>query len=571
MHGAHFLNEILVFLIAAVVVVSIFRRLKVSPILGYLAAGLLIGPHALEFIDNVEGVRTFSELGVIFLMFSIGLKMPIQRLKLLRRYVFGMGTVQVFVTGAFFSGIAHYFINSLESAVFVGVALALSSTAVSMQVLSERGESASRYGRVSFSVLLFQDLIVVILLVLLSSFKAGQGDIAVTLLQALMKTSVALLSIVFIGRVLLRPVYRLVSSFGNQELFVATTLLIILSTGMATAFAGLSMELGAFLAGLLLAETEYKHQVEADIQPYHGLLLGLFFMAMGMNIDLSLLSERFGVVICIITGLVLIKTVILTAAGRFFNLSLAQSLRVALLLGTGGEFVFVLFEPAIESGLITKSFGSLLSLCVAISMVLTPFLAILGKALEDWITANQSEATLAAAEDEVADLAEHVIVAGFGRLGKLMGQVLAQEIIPFVAIDKEMARVSDGRVRGYPVFFGDAKRATVLRTLGIERAKAVIICLDNAGASSRMAMMIRRHFPNVEVCVRLHDRRYEAKLAQAGCVVVMPENIEPSLQLASSALKMIGTPLDQVNQIINQFRDDYAQPMLVEEDEEIEE
>ncbi len=570
MHGAHFLDEILVFLIAAVVVVSIFRWLKVSPILGYLSAGLMIGPHAFEFIDDAEQVKVFGDLGVIFLMFSIGLKMPLQRLKMLSEYVFGMGAAQFLLTTGLFGFITHFFVHSAETAFFIGACLALSSTAVSMQVLAERGESASRFGRVSFSVLLFQDLSVVVLLVLLTSMKDGNGNLGIILALATGKAIVALLSIIFLGRVILRPVFRLVASLNNQELFVATTLLVVLATGMLTAAADLSMELGAFLAGLLISETEYRHQVEADIQPYHGLLLGLFFMSVGMNIHLSLFINQFWIVCSLITILIITKFVLMTAIGRFFSLPLASSMRVALLLATGGEFVFVLFDPAVEAGILSKQLSDILTLSVAISMVFTPFLAILGKTVEDWISSNEAEATIASAEDEVEDLKHHVIIAGFGRVGKLMAQVMSQEIIPFVAIDNDMARVAEGRARGYPVFYGDARRAMVMKALGIAKAREVVVCLDTDQSVTRTALMLRRNFPDVEVCARIQDRQFEEKLAKSGVSVVMPESLEPTLQLAASALRGLGTPADEISQIIGRFRDDYMQssPATLEEESE---
>ena len=568
MHHAQFLKEFVIFLIAAVVIVALFRRLKVSSVLGYLTAGLLIGPHALQVIDNIEWIQIFGNFGVMFLMFAIGLKTPLQRFKTLGPYVFGMGSAQVLITGTFLALITHYFVPSVPASIFIGTALALSSTAVAMQVLSERGESASRYGRVSFSVLLLQDLTVIVLLVWLARLKEDGNNLNVTIVQSIDQTALYLLFIIFIGRVILKPIYRLIASLNNQELFVATTLLVVFSTAFITAYIGLSMELGAFLAGLLLAETEYRHQIEADIQPYHGLLLGVFFMSMGMNIDLGLLHQSFGNVICIIIMLVCSKAILMTAIGWLFNLSLIQSLRVALLLSTGGEFVFVLFDPAVEAKIIDKSLSDLLSLSVALSMVLTPFLASLGKAIEDRIAANQTDASLESAEAEISDLKQHVIIAGFGRLGKVVAQILAQEIIPFVAIDQNMARVSEGRMQGFPVFFGDGKRANVMRTLKVERAIAVVVCLDKTQDASRMTMMLRRTFPNIEVCVRLHEKKYEAKLAQVGAVVVRPENLEPSLQLATETLKVIGTPLEQVGQIISQFRDNYFQAPVSNSDDD---
>ncbi|MCP4923432.1 MAG: hypothetical protein GY915_05295 [bacterium] len=556
MHSsADYLSDILIFLSAAVVVVAFFRWFKASPILGYLFAGLAIGPYALGIIDDIEGTKALGDFGVVFLMFTIGLKMPFQRLRILRRYVFGLGAAQVVLTACLLAGIATLLNIPAKEAILIGTVLALSSTAVGLQVLSERGETASRFGRVSFAILLFQDLAVVLLLVLIVSLNQEGQSLSAILGMAFAKAVGVLLTIILIGRVLLRPIYRMIASLKNQELFVATNLLVVLATGLLTSKAGLSMELGAFLAGLLLSETEYRHQVEADIQPFYGLLLGLFFMTVGMNIDIGLFIERFQDVLLITFSLISLKMVLLVGLSRLFNLNWGSALRVGFLLAGGGEFVFIIFDPAVEAGVLSAETSALLYVAVAVSMGLTPLLSILGKYLGDRISAGESEATLSTAASEVEDLRNHVIIAGFGRVGKLMAQLFTKQMIPFVVIDNDMAKVSEGRARGFPVFFGDARRAMVMRTIGAEKARTVVVSIDDPQASMRTAMMLRRNFPAVDVCARVRDGAYEAKLAQAGVTVVMPENLEPTLQLTTAALKAMGTPLDEVNQVITSFRE----------------
>lgn len=557
MPNASHLDDVLIFLLAAVVVVSIFRWLKASSILGYLIAGIIIGPYALKFIDEIEGVQSLGEVGVVFLLFSIGLKMPLQRLQVLRRYVFGLGFAQVFFTGAIIALFAWAFKLEPKTAILIGCGMALSSTAVGLQVLAEKGESASRYGRVSFAVLLFQDLAVVALIVLLYSLDQGNESIMVVLGLAGLKAAAVLAGIILIGRILLRPLFRIIASFNNQELFVATSLLVVLSTSVLTANAGLSMELGAFLAGILLSETEYRHQVEADIQPFHGLLLGLFFMTVGMGVNLHLLFNNFFLVTGLILSLVLIKSVVLFGLCRLFRIPTASSLRVALLLASGGEFVFILFNPAMQMGIIPETYGHIIYVAVAVSMGLTPLLAGLGRFAETHLASSQSENNLESAQEEIGDLRNHIVIAGFGRVGKIVAEVLSRRMIPFVAIDNNMSRVSEGRAAGYPVYFGDARRATVMRTLGIQKARAAVVSVNHQSTAMRTTMMLRRNFSSVEVYVRMRDNEYEEKLSQVGATVIMPENLEPSLQLAASVMKIIGTPEDEVAQIISDYRKQY--------------
>ena len=566
MHTSH-LDDVLIFLLAAVLVVSIFRWLKASSILGYLISGIIIGPYALGFIDEIEGVRSLGEVGVVFLLFSIGLKMPLQRLQVLRRYVFGLGFAQVFLTAGLIALVGWALKLEPMTAILMGSGLALSSTAVGLQVLAEKGEASSRYGRVSFAVLLFQDLAVVVLIVLLYSLDQGEDSVMMILSLAALKASAVLVGIILIGRILLRPLYRMIASFNNQELFVATSLLVVLSTSVLTSNAGLSMELGAFLAGILLSETEYRHQVEADIQPFHGLLLGLFFMTVGMGVDLHLLFQNFLVVMGLVLSLIIVKSLILFLLCRLFRTPTATSIRVALLLASGGEFVFILFSPAMQMGIIPERYGHLIYVVVAVSMGLTPLLAALGRYIEGRIATKVSDTNILSAQEEIGDLRNHIIIAGFGRVGKIVAEILSQRMIPFVAIDNNMTRVSEGRTAGYPVYFGDARRAMVMRTLGIQKARAVIVSLNNQAISMRTTMMLRRNFSNLEVYVRMRDNEYEKKLSQVGAYVIMPENLEPSLQLASSVMKVIGIPEDEVTQIISDYRKQYKSTLTPEENQ----
>lgn len=559
MHGS-FLADVLTLLLAAVLVVSVFRFFHISSILGYLCAGLLIGPHALNLLSNVENAAMLGEFGVVFLLFTLGLKMPLQRLQVLRRYVFGLGFAQIALTTGLICLAVISFFKEPEIALLIGAALALSSTAVSMQVLTERGEFALRYGRVSFAVLLFQDLAVVILISLVSALAPEDShSLSYELALAGVKAFVSLLMITLLGRLIFRPLYRGIAQLASPELFVAVTLLVILTTAAITAAFGLSMELGAFLAGLLLSETEYRHQVEADIQPFYGLLLGLFFMSVGMTIDMHFVIGAIPLVLGSLALLLVIKVAAFYPLCRLFSLPKAVSLRATLLLATGGEFVFVLLRPVIKDGLISHEMGQLLYAVVGLSMALTPFLASLGGFITHRWQEQEADASLHSAKQEIIDLKNHVIVCGFGRVGKLIARLLTEKMVPYVAIDNDMARVSEGRAKGLPVFYGDARRVHMMRTLGADRACAAVVCMDKPRCAVEAALMLCRQFAHLNVCVRMRDNQYEMALHQAGATVIMPENLEPSLQLASHALKAVGTPDDEIDQVIDTFRRAYRQ------------
>ncbi len=549
-----YLNDVLIFLLAAVVVVSTFRRLKISPIIGYLIAGIAIGPFALAFISDVEGTKVLGKLGVVFLLFTIGLKLPLQHLQLLKKYVFGLGLSQVIVTASIIGLIAYIFGQTVEASILIGSGLALSSTAVALQILTEKEELATRFGRASFAVLLLQDLVVVVLLVLLTTLGQEHLSLLNELGFAAVKAGLVLAIIIAVGRIVLRPVYRAIATLGNPELFVAMTLLVVLTTSVTTAAAGLSMELGAFLAGLLLAETEYRHQVEADIQPYYGLLLGLFFMTVGMSIDLSILVHYSGIITLITCVMLVGKTAIITGLCKLFSLPTTAALRSGLLLASGGEFVFVIFALAMEGKLLPQELGHILYVVVAISMGLTPLLDKLGKHIDEFYAEKEAKATIQAASKEIGDLSNHVIIAGFGRVGKMVAKMLTDRMIPYVAIDNNMANVSKGRSRGLPVFYGDTRRPHVLRAIGASRAKILVLSIDKPLASAQAAMMAKRNFPDVSIFVRMRNDSYKEKLAKVGIKVIMPENLEPSLQLAASVLNSMGTPEAETNQLIEGFR-----------------
>ncbi|KAI8021600.1 hypothetical protein LOK49_LG03G02295 [Camellia lanceoleosa] len=556
------LFDMLWLLLASVVFVPIFQKIPGgSPVLGYLAAGILIGPYGLSIIRHVHGTKAIAEFGVVFLLFNIGLELSVERLSSMKKYVFGLGSAQVLLTAAVAGLVAHFVAGQLgPAAIVIGNGLALSSTAVVLQVLQERGESTSRHGRATFSVLLFQDLAVVVLLILIplispNSSKGGVGfqAIAEALGLAAVKAIVAITAIIAGGRLLLRPIYKQIAENQNAEIFSANTLFVILGTSLLTARAGLSMALGAFLAGLLLAETEFSLQVESDIAPYRGLLLGLFFMTVGMSIDPKLLLSNFPVIMGMLGLLIGGKTILVAVVGRLFGISIISAIRVGLLLAPGGEFAFVAFGEAVNQGIMSSQLSSLLFLVVGMSMALTPWLAAGGQLIASRFELHDVRSLLPV-ESETDDLQDHIILCGFGRVGQIIAQLLSERLIPFVALDVRSDRVAAGRALDLPVYFGDAGSREVLHKVGAERACAAAITLDSPGANYRTVWALSKHFPNVKTFVRAHDIDHGLNLEKAGATAVVPETLEPSLQLAAAVLAQAKLPTSEIAATINEFR-----------------
>ncbi|KAJ3693003.1 hypothetical protein LUZ60_012098 [Juncus effusus] len=560
--GEKSLLDILCLLLASVIFVPAFQKIPGgSPVLGYLAAGVLIGPYGFSIIRHVHGTKEIAEFGVVFLLFNIGLELSVERLSSMKKYVFGLGTAQVLATSVAIGFISHYFCGQAgPAAVVIGTGLALSSTAIVLQLLQERGENTSRHGRATFSVLLFQDLAVVVLLILIpllspNSSKGGIGfqAIAEALGKSAVKAMVAITAIIAGGRLFLRPIYKQIAENQNAEIFSANTLLVVLGTSLITARAGLSMALGAFLAGLLLAETEFSLQVESDIAPFRGLFLGLFFMTVGMSIDLKVLFSNCPVIVSMILSLIIGKTIVVALLGKLFGISTIASIRAGLMLAPGGEFAFVAFGDAVKQGLISSQVSSLLFLVVGLSMALTPWLAGGGQLIASRFEQHDVR-SLMPAESETDDLQDHIIICGFGRVGQIIAQLLSERLIPFVAVDVSSDRVAFGRALDLPVYFGDAGSREILHKVGAERACAAAIALDTPGANYRAVWALSKYFPNVKTFVRAHDVDHGINLEKAGATAVVPETLEPSLQLAAAVLAQAKLPTSEIASAINEFR-----------------
>lgn len=527
-HDESGLMDVLFLLGTSVLAVPLISKLPGgSPVLGFLFGGALIGPNALGLIAHVDAVKHIAEIGVVFLLFNIGLELSLERLQSMAKFVFGLGSAQVVATTAAVAAVAMGVGGvSLPAGIVIGVGLAFSSTAVALQVLGDRGEASSRHGRGAFSVLLLQDLAVVLVFMLVPLLGNGGGPdgqiqglkILVALGQAIVKTGAAIGVIIALGRIIIRPIYRFIAMNGNTDIFSATTLLVALGTSHLTGVLGLSAALGAFLAGLLLAETEYHLQVESDIAPYRGLLLGLFFMTVGMTIDPQLLVSRFVPIFACIFLLIAGKTLLVTALGRAFGLQSVTAARAGMYLAPAGEFAFVTNGLAVTSGLISASLNNELTLVVALSMAFTPALADAGARLREWYDKKYPGdiKALLPEKEQVDDLKGHVIICGFGRSGQLIAQLLSELLIPFVVLDMQSDRVQQGRGEEIPIFFGDAGSPAVLHSVGAERASCAVVTLDQPSANYRTVWAFNKHYPNVSVYVRAADTADGLRMEQAG-------------------------------------------------------
>ena len=529
-----------------------FRRFRTSAVLGYLVAGSLIGPHGLDLLREPRAVAALADFGVIFLLFFIGLGLSVERLVSLRRWVFGLGTLQVVLTTLAITGALRLAGLAIEAALVLGAGLALSSTGIVLHMLVERREIATPHGRIAFAVLLLQDLAVVPLLTLVPLLAHEQGGLVGALGLAFAKAVIVLMLIVAVGRLALRPALRTVARSGTPELFTGIVLLLVLGVGWLTQQAGLSMALGAFLAGLLIAETEYRPQVESDFEPFRGILLALFFMTVGMGIDAGLLWRYALPFLGALAALVIVKAGVLAGLCRAFGLSGWMALGTGLALAQGGEFGFVLFTLAAGRNVVPAEAAQAATLLVGLSMAVTPALMAGARAL--FRRHDHPAGTEAALAGETRELRDHVVIAGFGRVGQTLALLLESRLVPYVALDLDAGRVAESRRRGLPVYFGDARRGEVFKAAGIERARLAAITLDQPEAAARSVHVLRAMLPDLPVLVRARDVTQAVELAGAGATEVVPEIVEGSLQLGEILLERVGVSREEAEQVLDEFR-----------------
>jgi glutathione-regulated potassium-efflux system protein KefB len=559
-------SQLAVFLAATVVAVPLFRRLKLSAVLGYIAAGLVIGPWGLGLFTDVEGTLHFAEFGVVLLLFVIGLELQPSRLWVMRHAVFGTGTAQVAFATLAIALAARGFGLPWTAAIIVGFALSLSSTALILQVLAERGELNTRHGRASFAVLLFQDLAIMPALVVLPLLAGGAASEFSW--QTVLMPVLAIAATVLFGRHLLNPILRRMAYTGVQEAFTAAALLVVVATALLFDATGLSMALGAFIAGVLLADSEYRHELEADIEPFKGLLLGLFFIAVGMSANLGVLAERPWQVAGLTLAYMGLKLATTWLASRATRHDAAASGRIGVSLAGGGEFAFVLLTLATGDRLVPQATADLLVLVVTASMVLAPLL--IGAA--DRVAKRYGKPAAPRAFDRIEPQEPRVLIAGFGRMGQIVGRVLRARQIRFTALEASAAQVDFLRRFGNKLYYGDASRIEMLRAAGAEQADVLVLAIDDVEASVRTAEMVRRHFPKLRILARARNRQHTFRLMDAGVTEIWRETFGTSLEMAEATLVALGTARDTAASQVRRFRahDEatLAQQASVKEDEQ---
>ena len=554
MDSHHFLKLAVVFLLATVIAVPLTKRFRLGAVLGYLLAGIAIGPQALRLVtDNGGGIGAISEFGVVLMLFVIGLELSPQRLWVMRRAVFGTGLLQVLATSAVIAAITWRLLGFAPgAALIVGGSLALSSTAFGLQMLGERKEAGTAYGRQAFAILLFQDLAAIPLIAAVPFLASSTSRHGFDLVGAL-RTVGVIVAVVVGGRYLLRPVFRFVAKADAVEVSTATALLVVMGVALLMEVAGVSVTLGAFLAGVLLADSEYRHELESNIEPFKGLLLGLFFISVGMSMDISLLLRSPLLVVALVAALLLLKGALLWPLGRSVGaLERGDALRLAVLLACGGEFAFVVLKLADEQGLIAAHVHNLLVLAITLSMALTPLLvAVLAKLLG----ARKSRKPARDFDTIVAN-SPRVIIAGYGRMGQIVARVLRAEGIPFVALDHSVEQMDLARRLGRwnDIFYGDPARPELLRAAQADKAEVFVLASDDPETSLRVARVVRRMYPHLKIVARARNRQHVWRLMDLGVDEPVRETFYSSLKMTKQALVALGMTPERAVDRVERFR-----------------
>ncbi len=579
-HPLPFLREILLFLSLAGILIPTLQRLRINQVLGFLAVGTLFGPFGLGRMaqdvwwlglftfPNNDNVAMLAELGVLFLMFMIGLELSAARLWAMRRWVFGAGSAQVVLCALLLGGAVWTILGqSMETALVLGLVLSLSSTAVVMQLLGERQATGTPLGQAAFAVLMLQDLAVVPILILIGALgghAAGDGgevNVPMVALLAMGKAALAIALIYLIGGRVIHPLFRAFARHRQPDVFMALILLSTFGIAGLSSMAGLSMALGALIAGLLLAETEFKHEVELMVEPFKGLLMGLFFMTVGMGMDPLQIVQAPLWLACAVILLVLIKAVVIAPVLRIGGLSWGRAVEGALLLGQGGEFAFIVIGYAIGYKLLEPGLGGRVMLAVGLSLFLTPLLARIGKGIGERAERQAREQETRDAQWELEDARGRVIIAGFGRVGQQLAKLLASQHIPYVAFENDAKLVSKLHAEGVPVYFGNAARPELLRRVHADQAPAIVLTMDHPSSALQAVRGIRREFPEARLFARSRDEKHARALKLAGASVVVPETLEASLQLSAFVLESMGLDERMVDDIVDRERDQFAQAL----------
>lgn len=550
---------IIILLFSAVLGVALFRALRLPAMLAYFTVGLAFGPHAFGLLPDTQSSREFAEFGIVFLMFSIGLEFSLPQLYAMRKKVVGVGGSQVVITLLAIMGVGKLVGLSWPAAFVVAAALTMSSTAIVSKMLAERLDLNSRHGRLSIGTLLFQDIAVVPVLVLIPALASTGSDISVVLGIAFLKAAGMLLFLFTVGKWLINPWFNLVAAQRSRELFVMNVLMVTLLLAYVTSLAGLSLALGAFIAGMLISETRYRYQVESDISPFRDILLGLFFISVGMLLNLNEIAQNIGYIVLVLIAFMAFKALVILAVVRVMKYETGVAVRTAVILAQAGEFGFVILALGADQGLITGKILQIVLAAALLSMVIAPFLVQhngkLARKLVRSYSRNSNQ-VIQHIEEASLHLTDHVIICGYGRSGQYLGRFLNEEHIPYIALDIDPARVIEAASAGENVMYGDAARRVVLEAAGGVRAKALIISYANTPAAMKILHMVQENYPKLPVIVRTVDDTNMEALRQAGATEVVPEILEGSLMLASHALMLLGVPLNRVVKRIRMFREE---------------
>ena len=552
------LAESLIYLLAAVIAVPLSRRLGLGSILGYLAAGIIIGPFGFAVIRDADHILHFAELGVVFLLFIVGLELKPSRLWVMRRMVFGLGAAQVLVSAAALALVAWAFGTGLNAAIVIGFIFALSSTAFVLQMLAEKKQLGASHGRAAFSILLFQDLAAIPLIAVLPLLGSGADvDSGINYVE-IGKMAATIGGLVLAGRYLLNPLLRVMARSGIPEIFTATALLVVMGAALVMQLAGMSMVLGAFIAGMMLADSEYRHQLEADIAPFKGLLLGLFFIAVGMSVNLHLLLEIPERIILIVAVLMAVKALVLYPLARLFGMcDRSAALKLAVVLSQGGEFAFVLLGIAARESVLPRELIDTLILAVALSMLMTPFV---------YAAAEKAGGKLQKKVEPVFDEPENedhdVIIVGFGRVGQVIGRMLGIIGYSFTALERDSSQVEVVRKYGSSVYYGDASRLDLLRAAGAENAKIFVLAVSNIEESVTISETVMRNFPHLKIIARARNRRHAHRLMDIGVQHIFRETLLSSLAMSEQVLTNLGYSEEEAKHVVDSFSERDATLLL---------
>lgn len=564
------LEDILLVLAISGLVIPLLQKIKVSPVLGYLLCGLLIGPYGFGqltysypalsafFITDTDMIAILAELGVVFLLFMIGLELTLSKLWALRKMVLGLGSAQIMITGLIIFAIALQFNNNVPTSILVGAAFALSSTAMVMQVLYERHMISRPVGRTCFSVLLMQDLAVVPILVLVGAFSVtadtSESSTLLLVAKALITAILVIAAMFAIGKLCLRPLFRLIGKAQNVEWLFALSLFLVMIAALTTHSFGLSAALGAFLAGLIIGETEYRHEIHVITEPVKGILIGIFFLSVGMEVNLGeVVQHAFWLPIAVI-GIFAIKAIVFFPIARLFSVPRAEAAHASVMLAQCGEFAFIVIGLAYVGGLLPEEDSQFFLLVATTSLLVTPLATKLGPLAERWATPKKADGENKSAEDILPNDEEgHIIIAGFGRIGQTIATVLEGQKIPYTAIDNTHEDVQKFRKQGYPVIYGNASQIDLWRNLNTDKARAVVVTINDFSMAKKIVRILHKEWPNLPIIVRVRELKRHEEFYEAGATAVIPELLESALTIVRKLLENIGVERDEAHNIVGKY------------------